>query len=134
MSSVEGQMAASALDALDSGLIVVDTSGVVTVWNAWMSAASGLPARAAIGRSLPDIFPDASLGRLAAAVADAIELGASSLITHTLHPRLLPLRTRTGRPMVCDVSLRPMGEKPYSHCTIQIADVTLATERERVLR
>jgi PAS domain S-box-containing protein len=127
-------LAASALDALDSGLVVVDRDGVVVLWNSWMAAASRIDAAAAMGRPLGEVFAPAMPARLASAIEDAVTLGASSLLTHSLHPGWLPLRTRAGRPMTHNIALRPVGDKPYAHCVIQIADVTLATERERVLR
>ena len=36
--------------------------------------------------------------------------------------------------MIHNVAVRPVGEKPYVRCIVQISDVTLAAERERVLR
>jgi len=127
-------LATFVLDALDTGLIVFDGDGKVAIWNDWMTRASGVAADAALGRPLTELFPDARLSRLTAAVREAVESGASSLLTHTLHPMLLPLRTRTGRVMIADVFVRPVGEKPYSHGAVQIADVSAAAERERVLR
>jgi PAS domain S-box-containing protein len=47
---------------------------------------------------------------------------------------LLPLRTRSGRDLIHNVSIRPLGRRPRAGCLIQVTDVTLATERERILR
>ena len=128
------RLAASTLDALDSGLIVVDRGGVVVIWNSWMAAASRIDAAAAIGRSLGEVFTAKFSPRLTSAIEDAVMLGASSLLTYSLHLGLLPLYTRSGRAMAHNIALRPVGDKPYAHCAIQIADVTLVTERERALR
>ena len=51
-----------------------------------------------------------------------------------LNRNLLPLRTRAGLPLIHNVSVRPFGERPYSHCLLQISDVTGAAHRDRVLR
>ena len=39
----------------------------------------------------------------------AINAGASSLLTHTLHGRMLPLSTRSGVPILHNVSVLPLG-------------------------
>jgi PAS domain S-box-containing protein len=134
MSAPDPMVPSAVLDALDTGLIVVDPVGQVLAWNDWMAAASDLPALSAIGRPLPDIFPAAVLGRLRSAIGEAFQSGASSLLTHALHPALFPLRTRSGRPLIHNVAVRPVGEKPYAACVVQVFDVTVSAERERVLR
>jgi len=121
-------------DALDTGLMILDGEARVLAWNAWMASATRIPSDRAIGGRLEVIFPDANLRRLRSAVASALSSGASSLLTHSLHPRMLPLVTRAGRELIHDVSVRPIGEKPYGRCLIQVSDVTVAAERERVLR
>ena len=122
-------------DALDSGLIVLDGGLRVIAWNAWLAAASGIPARDAAGKRLEELFHGAPLSRrLASAIADALESGASSLLTHSLHRALFPLKTRAGRELIHDTLVRPIGQRPYSRCLIQINDVTVAAHREQVLR
>jgi PAS domain S-box-containing protein len=121
-------------DALDSGLIILDGERRVLAWNNWMASATGIGLDNAMGKLLEDLFPGIVQRQLRSAVTDAIQLGASTLLTHSLHPKLLPLRTRTGRDLIHDLSVRPGGEKPYLHCLIQIFDVTVAAEREQVLR
>jgi PAS domain S-box-containing protein len=121
-------------DALDSGLIVLDGDGCVLTWNTWMTSVTGLALHDAIGKRLVHLFPGSTLRRLNAAVTDALQLGASSLLTHSLHPSLLPLKTRMGRVLIHDLSVRPIGEKPYQQCLIQIFDVSIAAERDQVLR
>jgi PAS domain S-box-containing protein len=81
------------------------------------------------------LFPDRALGRLPACIASALSLGSSAILTHSLNPDLLPLRTRAGLPLIHNMSVRPFGpELPYSHCLLHIIDVTVASQRERVLR
>ncbi len=134
MRTLEAELAKATLDGLDIGLIVLSADQRVLSWNAWMTSASMIALDDALGRTLADIFPGARLGRLGSAIQQALDSGASSLLTHSLHPDLFPLKTRTMRRMVYNVAVRPVGEKPYARCIIQISDVTLADERERVLR
>ncbi|RYG04433.1 MAG: PAS domain S-box protein [Caulobacteraceae bacterium] len=122
------------LDALDSGVAVVDELGRIAVWNDWLASASGIDAGAAVGRRFAELFPQARLTRLEQAIDDGLTLGASSLLTHSLHPNILPLRTRAGRGLIHDLAVRPVGAKPYRRCVVQVADVTVAAEREKVLR
>ena len=65
---------------------------------------------------------------------DALDAGSSRLLTHSLHPLLLPLRTRSGGQLIHNVSVRPLGARPHLRCLVQIVDVTVAVQREQVLR
>jgi PAS domain S-box-containing protein len=134
MSNPDDLASLDVLDALDSGVAVLDEHGHVRIWNEWLASASGIAPSAAIGRRLAELFPTGGLERLGQAIEDALELGASSLLTHSLHPRILPLWTRAGRELVHDLAVRPVGAKPYRRCIVQVADVTVAAEREKVLR
>jgi PAS domain S-box-containing protein len=134
MKSPKDGFQAEVLDAIDIGLIVLDEKRAIVGWNAWITSATRIGADAACGHTIDRLFPESSLRRLAVALDDAFEAGTSSLLTHSLNPYLLPLRTRAGRPMVHDVSVRPLATTRGQRCIIQIVDVTLATERERILR
>ena len=120
-------------DAVDAGLMILDREQRVMRWNASFSAMCGIPSAAASGRSLADVFPGDESDRLRAAVAAVFDSGVSSLLTHSLHPQVFPLRTRAGRTLVHDVAVSVLGDNPRL-CLIQIADVTTAAGRERVLR
>jgi PAS domain S-box-containing protein len=134
LSQMDGVELGAFADALDIGLIVLDRERRVAGWNAWLASSSGIRVDAAIGRTLEEVFEGQFLRRLNSAIGEALESGASSLLTHALHPKLFPLKTRSDQPLVHDVFIRPIGAKPYSGCVVQISDVTLSTQRERVLR
>lgn len=134
MIRLERNQFAAVFDALDSGVVVLDDDQRVVCWNQWFASASDRSSEQAIGKTLPEIFPGRSLGRLNASVSEALTLGSSAFLTHSLNPNLLPLRTRAGLPLVHNISVRPFGQRPYSHCMLQIADVTGAAHREQVLR
>lgn len=125
---------ADAFDALDTGIIIIDDAQRVVYWNYWLASASGIAANAAVGQLLTSLFPERPLGRLTLAISEALDLGASALLTHSLNRDLLSLRTRTGLSLLHNLSVRPLGPKPHRHCLIQIADVTTSAHRERVLR
>jgi PAS domain S-box-containing protein len=133
MLRLEREIVAEVFDVIDAGLIVLDCNRRVRAWNEWMAVASGIAAAQARDRLIEEIFPEASNSRLVAAVTEALDAGVSSVVSFSLHGALLPLRTRTGRRLVHNLTVRPIaGELPG--CLVQVSDVTVATEREKVLR
>lgn len=124
----------SILNAINSGVIVLDGASRVVLWNAWMRTTSGIPEERARGRRLAEIFPQANLQRLLAAVATALNSGASTIITHALNPAVLPLRTRARQALLHDIAVSSVGETGPEGCAIVITDVTAAARRVRYLR
>jgi PAS domain S-box-containing protein len=120
-------------DAVDIGLIVLDGQKRVTAWNQWMEAASGVAAAKALSRTLPEIFPYMPNRRLLAVIDDALAFGTSGILGHSLHGQLFDLKTRTGKKLLHNVAVRSIGAPPPS-CLIQVLDVTVVTERDRLLR
>ncbi|HEX5460211.1 MAG TPA: response regulator [Steroidobacteraceae bacterium] len=125
----------SVLNAINGGLIVLDRTGRVVLWNVWMQNTSGISEETACGKRLAEIFPDADLQRLSAAITGALDCGTSAIITHALRPALLPLHTRSRQPLVHDVAVSPIETATAPEgCVISITDVTAATRRVRYLR
>jgi PAS domain S-box-containing protein len=121
-------------DTLDTGLMLLNGEKRVIIWNAWFSAMCGVPSDVASGKTLDELFPKNQSPRLKSAITSAFESGVSSLLTHSLHPALFPLKTRAGRKLVHDVMIGAVGEKPSTLCLVQVVDVTVSVERERILR
>jgi PAS domain S-box-containing protein len=119
--------------AVDAGLIVLDKERRVSRWNRWMMSATGMTAENVKGRLLEDVFPGVANKRILEAVTDALTIGVSSVLTHSLHSAVFPLKTRDGRDMIHNVSVRRIAHDPVMGL-IQITDVTAATDRERILR
>jgi PAS domain S-box-containing protein len=134
MNQLDGQQSLGVLDALDTGLIVLDGDARVAAWNAWLVSASGISAQDAVGKRLEDMFPGTLPASLTSAISDAQASGASRLLTHSLNPVLFPLWTRSRQELIHNVSVRPLGSAPHSRCLVQIVDVTMAVRREQVLR
>jgi len=122
------------LSAINGGVIVIDCYEHVVRWNTWMESASGFSAAYSCGKSLTEIFPEAELKRLTSAIKAALVSNASTIITHALNPTVLPLRNRSGRTLLHDITVSPVGEPPGAACLIFITDVTMAIGRERYLR
>ena len=122
------------LNAVNGGLILLDENQRVARRNTWMQTASGYSAPQVLGKLLTEIFPEADLKRLTTAVAAALTSNAASLLTHALNPTILPLQTRSNRPLLHDVTVTPVGEDEITGCLVAVTDVTMATKRERFLR
>jgi PAS domain S-box-containing protein len=120
-------------DALDAGLILVDREHRVLMWNASFSAMCGIEVDSAIGRPLSEVFPNGEHERLRHAIDECLQAKTSRLLTHSLNPQLFPLRTRAGRSLIHDVTVSAPLRTPQS-CLIQITDVTVAANRENLLR
>ena len=125
---------ADLFDGLDVGVVVVDGQRRIMFWNSWIVRASGIEAKAAQGRTLEEVFPGAAARRLPIAMADALESGSSSFLSHTLHPALLPLRFADGRALLHNVRVRPLTSGGRAFCLVQVEDVTDVIRRETVLR
>lgn len=122
------------LDAVDVGLILLDAGHVIRTWNTWMERASGLARDEMLGWKIWSLLPALGDTRLHDAVREALELGTSSLLSHTLNPDLLPLRLPDGRTLLHSIVLRPLDRGAGRSCLIQVNDVTALVERERLLR
>ena len=122
------------LDVIATGLVVVATDRSIAHWNQWMATASRRPAADVVGKPCREVLAGAGTEALHRAIDSAIDAGLSTLLTHALHRELLPLKTLTGRPLLHDVMVLPIGGAPGRGCIIQIADVTEQTRRERFLR
>src|SRR5580700_9875100 len=121
-------------DAVNGGLIVLDHDGRIVGWNAWMETSSGYSEAAARGKLLAEIFRGADLTRLVFAIRAALTSRTSTILTHAINPALLPLQTRSQRPLLHDITVSPVGTPPISQCLVFVNDVTMATRRERYLR
>ena len=124
----------SILDAINGGVIVLDRTGRVVLWNDWMRVSSGIAAEKARGKLLEEVFPRAALSRLLTAISTALTSGASTVITHALNPALLPLQTRSRQALLHDIAVSPIAHASPVGCAIVITDVTAATRRVRYLR
>jgi PAS domain S-box-containing protein len=122
------------LDAIDGGVLVFDIDGRVALWNKWLESASGIAAQDAIGNTVEQLFAGADLKRLPLAIRTALSSGSSTILTHALNPSLLPLQTRSHRPLYHDITVAPVGSPDVTGCLVFVSDVTMATKRERFLR
>ena len=122
------------LNAINGGLVVLDHNARVIRWNSWMESASRITEHEARDRTLADIFPGIALTRLHFAVNAALTSRTSTIVTHAINPSLLPLLTRSKKPLLHDITVTPVSDPPIRRCLVFVNDVTMATRRERFLR
>jgi len=134
MHQLEDELLSAVFDSVDTGLIVLDGAMRVIAWNEWFASASGISCQRAVGRTLDELFPGAISPGLKSAIADTLTAASSRILTHSLHPFILPLQTRSGRDLIHNVSVRPLGSPPNLRCLVHVVDVTVAVQREQVLR
>jgi PAS domain S-box-containing protein len=120
-------------DALDVGMVVLDSHGSIIVWNDWLAGVSRISKESALGKNLCDLFPSLRDTRLPAAIEDSLQVGSSSILTHSLN-RILPIRGEDGQHLLHNIVVRPLVISDAPCCLLQISDVTIAVSRERVLR
>lgn len=134
MSQLDQELLKAAINALDAGIAILDSSSRVIGWNDWLVSASGVASLDAVGKTLPEIFGTTLSNRLMTAIADSLTLHSSGFLTHSLNPNLFPFRTRAGLAMLQNVTIRSLGNASEARCLIQVVDVTGAAYREKVLR
>ena len=122
------------LNAINGGLVVLDDEQRVIHWNSWMTFAAGHSEADARGKMLSELFAGTDLTRLNSAIKAALTSRASTILTHAMNPAVLPLRTRSKRPLLHDITVTPVGASQVTQCLVSVTDVTMAAKRERYLR
>ncbi|RYG35022.1 MAG: PAS domain S-box protein, partial [Burkholderiales bacterium] len=112
---------------------VLDGDERIHAWNNCLASLTGVDAASAIGNLLSGALAIETPTRLQMAIRAAVETGASSTLSHALHPALLPLPDRLGRPVLHNVTVTPIGDEG-AYCLLHVVDITSTATREKVLR
>jgi diguanylate cyclase (GGDEF)-like protein len=129
-------LAASALNLLDCGVIVLDSEHRIVLWNRWMTTRSGRSAARVREQSLFDVFSELRGSRVEAAVLAALVDGASKAVSQGLERSPFPLREAgsfDGARIEQAVAVTPLREGRAHLCMIEIRDVSGVLGRERHL-
>jgi predicted signal transduction protein with EAL and GGDEF domain len=84
-------IASTIIDAVSVGVIVLDKSEVVRVWNEFMEVHSGVTAQDAIGRNVFEIFPELPYAWMRRKLQSVFRLGNYTFSNWTERPFLFPL-------------------------------------------
>lgn len=127
-------------NAINLGLIVVDTDCKVLLWNDWVSRHSLISEHDAVGHKLTGLFPEPLPAAFLNAMKNTLKYGIPTLLSNALHRSPLPLydlseenhsKTRVHQSVMLTPILSQQGEQ---FCMIQIKDATTSLKREKMLR
>ena len=138
--SLHFDLCRSVLHAVNLGTIVLDASLTIVVWNQWMERYAFISEAEAIGHPLAELFPEHQSGRLHGAIRNALDNRLPSLLSQTLNKAPFPLYAtkkdaEERQRMQQAIQVIPIHSPGQPvHCLIQITDVSLAVNRESILR
>ncbi|MDH5517640.1 MAG: ATP-binding protein [Gammaproteobacteria bacterium] len=120
---------------LDLGLIAVDRSMRIVIFNKWMCAHSGITEDYAVGKELSDIFPQIHETRLISTVRDALEHGLPAIVSSIFNRTPLPLFTNSKQTdrIHQNIHVIPVTNTNNQYCIIQISDISASIGREKAL-
>ena len=128
------------LGAMNFGVVVLDHERRIVLLNDWMARHAFVPARDAAGRDFFTLFPELVGKRIDSAVQQAIRDNFPAVLSQTLHKAPFALYASAaaraaGERMQQAVAVTPLEVAGAArHCLIQVSDVSVAVNRERLLR
>src|SRR5215212_8488181 len=72
------------------GVLTTDRELVVRSWDGWMAAATGIPAEAACGRPLAELFPEIEARGFVPRLRRVADEGATQVLAPAFHHYLVP--------------------------------------------
>ena len=136
--NIVGELASVCFDDIESGLLILDKDLNIVMWNAWMTKASRVSRKQALGKCLDEVFPELKDTRVWKAIGSSLKHGMPSLLSHTLNKAQFPLYRpfrQTKELMRQIIVIKPTRIPGVErHCMVQISDVTPAVIREEMLR
>ncbi len=120
------------------GIFTTDEHLVIRSWDAWMTAATGIPAATAIGQPLTVMVPDLEARHLFGRFQNVVAHGAVEVLAPAFHHYLIPCSSsapsRHFTHMQQRVTIAPLREDMrIVGVIVTIEDVTARLDREREL-
>jgi signal transduction histidine kinase/FixJ family two-component response regulator/HPt (histidine-containing phosphotransfer) domain-containing protein len=130
------------LDKIDIGIAVIGKDERVLLWNKFLAERSTVAAEDIIGKTLREVFGDRVETHLLNSIQRVLHHGWAIRLSHSLHPRPLPLRLVNAAPadqhdmeMKQAVNLMTIPlDGGRQGCVIEIKDVTETVQRKHSLR
>lgn len=143
MESLNYELLLSTVNESDLGIIMLDESLNVVLWNNWMVDRSGKTAAEVMNRSLLQVCPEVSGSRVNEAIINTHQTGQPAVISNVLNRT--PFNLYPKNPLIQNIPatqtpiqqavkiirLATKGESQY--CLIQITDVSASVNRENSL-
>ncbi len=133
-------MLESVLGAVNFGLVVLDHERRIVLWNTWMARYTGVPAATVTGKDFFELFPDLAGKRIDSAVRQALRDNFPAVLSQTLHKAPFALYASAATRALDERMQQAVAVTPFEvagaarHCLIQVSDVSVAVNRERLLR
>ncbi|BDT67701.1 hypothetical protein os1_18790 [Comamonadaceae bacterium OS-1] len=132
------------VDALGTGLIVLNPRGEVLVWNAWVVRHSGIDASVALGHTLESVFANGLSLSFISALKNVLTYKLPVVLSNVLHRTPLPLYLRPEdavrgpqQRMPQSLTLVPVrydSTRPDGFLVmVQVTDTSSFVKRERLL-
>jgi PAS domain S-box-containing protein len=123
---------------LELGVLSLDRELNVRGWNRWLAAASGVEAKAVVGRHIFEVFPTLR-GSVAEEALRRSLSGETTVWAHHFHRYLLPLPSPAGHPgfaqMQQSARVMPLSrDGEIDGVVVLVQDVTERVAREEELR
>jgi len=120
------------------GIFTTDRELAIRSWDDWLAAATGIPAAAARGRRLTELFPDLEERGIAARLRQVIAAGTVEVLAPAFHRYLLPCPPPVLSPhfdrMQQRATLAPLRrEEEIIGAMVTVEDVTERRIREKEL-
>jgi diguanylate cyclase (GGDEF)-like protein len=128
------------LGAMNFGVVVLDHERRVVLLNDWMARHAFVPAATAAGQDFFTLFPELVGKRIDSAVKQAIRDNFPAVLSQTLHKAPFALYASAAARAADERMQQAVAVTPLEvagaarHCLIQVSDVSVAVNRERLLR
>ena len=139
-SSSEGRSIESILtDFVEVGFILLNSEGLVSYVNDWVSRSSGVDREDMEGQRLDRIFPELTGSPLMDMIQKALEPGQKGNTSHSINDKLFPFFSfdegaKKREAVEQHIKVRPIvSEKGERMCFVQVQDVTQSARREVLL-
>ncbi len=119
------------------GLLVLDSSLRIVVWNQWLASHSGLSATRVLGTPLFELFPELAGQRLEQLVLSALQSNLPQRLSPATQRAPFPLYPSGswgGERIEQSVTVTPFTEGKQRFCLIEVSDVSRTVDREKQLR
>ena len=126
------------LDAVQLGLIALDSEGQISLFNRWMVERCGFSAAHVISLHMTEVFPEIAGKRIDKAIQSCLVQGLPTVLSNSLHPTPLPLyadaqRRADGERVQQSIRIQTLPGNLTTKVLIEVSDVSSAVRRERVL-
>lgn len=86
------------VNQLPLGVLLLDPAGRIRGWNDWLARHTAIVLPAALGKTLPELFPGFDHPRFAWALAEVLATGSPQVLSHTLNRHVIPIRLGVPNP------------------------------------